>query len=64
LLVACACTAWAQEQKFSTGVDVVTLLATVRDGRVSNSQIHVLEPERRASYTFLDQVLREGQECW
>jgi VWFA-related protein len=90
---------WGQAT-FSTGVTVVTVLATVhdRDGRIvkdlsqddfllqedgvpqtiryfsresdlpltigllvdtSRSQIGVLEPERRASYTFLDQVLRE-----
>jgi VWFA-related protein len=94
---------WAQAPKFSVGVDVVTLLATVRDqdGLIvknlnredfvlledavpqtiryfsresdlplvigllvdtSQSQAHVLEPERRASYTFLDQVLREGSD--
>jgi VWFA-related protein len=28
----------------------------------SQSQAHVLEPERQASYTFLDQVLREGKD--
>ena len=28
----------------------------------SRSQIRVLEPERKASYTFLDQVLREGKD--
>ncbi len=100
LLVAAACRIWAQEPKFSAGVDVVTLLATARDREgsivknlnrddflleengvpqtiryfsresdlpltvgllvdTSQSQNHVLEPERRASYTFLDQVLRE-----
>lgn len=92
---------WAQEPKFSGGVDVVTLLATVRDrtGAIvkklersdfsleeegvpqtiryfsresdlpltvgvlvdtSQSQNYVLGAERAASYTFLDQVLREG----
>src|SRR5947209_1928015 len=91
----------AQEPRFSAGVDLDTLLATVRgrDGHVvkdlkredftlldngkplaiqyfvresdlpltigllvdtSRSQRLVLEPERRASYRFLDQVLREG----
>src|SRR5271166_1995671 len=101
LLVLAACRMWAQEPKFSAGVDVVTLLATVHDRQslivknvsredflleeagvpqtiryfsresdlpltvgllvdTSQSQNHVLEPERRASYTFLDQVLREG----
>ncbi len=33
LLVAAACRAWAQDAKYSTGVDVVTLLATVRDAQ-------------------------------
>jgi VWFA-related protein len=33
LLVAAACRAWAQAAKYSTGVDVVTLLATVRDAQ-------------------------------
>jgi VWFA-related protein len=102
LLLALAARAWAQEDaKFSTDVNVVTLLATVRDrqGRLvkqltrddfvlqengvpqtiayfshesdlpltigllvdtSVSQKEVLERERSASYTFLDQVLREG----
>lgn len=99
LLLAAGCRAWAQEPKFYAAVDVVTLLATVRDRNglivknlnredfvleengalqtiryfsresdlpltigllvdTSQSQKHVLEPERRASYTFLDQVLR------
>lgn len=103
LLVAIVCHAWGQEAKFSTGVDVVTLLATVRDSQgllakdlnrddfllqeegvaqtiryfsresdlpltigllvdTSSSQLHVLEPERRASFAFLNQVLREGQD--
>ncbi len=94
---------WAQEPRFSTGVDVVTLLANVhdRDGHIvknlqredfvlldngkpqiityfsqesdlpltvgllvdtSRSQRSVLEPERKASYTFLDQVLREDKD--
>ena len=94
---------WGQEAKFSTDVNLVTLLATVhdRDGRVvknlsredftllddgrpqtishfsresdlpltigllvdtSRSQRTVIEAERRASYTFLDQVLREGKD--
>uniref|UniRef100_Q01YS5 von Willebrand factor, type A n=1 Tax=Solibacter usitatus (strain Ellin6076) TaxID=234267 RepID=Q01YS5_SOLUE len=88
---------------FSAGVDVVTLMATVRDrdGRIardltrddfvlhdegkrqsityfskesdlpltigllvdtSRSQRGVLEPERKASFTFLDQVLRDGKD--
>jgi VWFA-related protein len=103
LLFAGALRAFAQEPRFTAGVDVVTLYATVRDrdGRViknldredftvhdngkrqtiryfaresglpltigllvdtSRSQIRVLEPERRASYQFLDQVLREGKD--
>jgi VWFA-related protein len=102
LLVFAGCLC-AQEATFSTGVDLVTLLATVRDAQgllakdlsrddfllqedgvpqtiryfaresdlpltigilvdTSNSQLYVLEPERRASYTFLDQVLREGED--
>jgi len=28
----------------------------------SNSQLHVLEPERQASYTFLGEILRESQD--
>jgi VWFA-related protein len=93
----------AQEPSFSAGVNVVTLLATVRDsdGRVarnlnredfileddgvpqtityfsresdlpltigllvdtSRSQKFVLEPERKASYTFLNQMLREDKD--
>jgi VWFA-related protein len=101
LLIACALV--AQEPKFSTDVNVVTLLATVRDknGRIvkdltredfllqedgkpqtiahfsresdlplkigllvdtSRSQQDVLEPERTASYRFLDQVLRENKD--
>src|SRR5215472_16725436 len=103
LLFASALRVFAQEPRFSTGVDVVTLFATVRDrdGRVikdlgrddfnltddgkrqtiryftresdlpltigllvdtSRSQRRVLEPERRASYQFLDQVLREDKD--
>lgn len=99
LLLAVVSRAWAQDAKFSAGVDVVTLFATVRNSQglvvkdlskddflleedgvpqivgyfsresdlplkigllvdTSQSQLHVLEPERRASYTFLDQVLR------
>src|SRR5260370_42385767 len=91
----------AQQPTFSADVNVVTLMATVRDreGRIardltrddfdlqedgkpqnlsyfsresdlpltigllvdtSRSQREVLEPERKASYTFLDQVLRAG----
>jgi len=94
---------WAQDAKFSTDVNVVTLFATVRDadGHIakdltrddfvllengepqtiryfsresdvpltvgllvdtSRSQINVLEPERRASYTFLDQMLRPDKD--
>ena len=94
---------WAQDAKFSTDVNVVTLFATVRDadGHIakdltrddfvllengepqtiryfsresdfpltvgllvdtSRSQINVLEPERQASYTFLDQVLRPDKD--
>lgn len=103
LVALIACPIWAQEAKFSTGVDVVTLLANVRDAQgliikdlnvedflllddgvsqtiryfsreselpltigllvdTSQSQVHVLEPERRANYVFLDQVLREGKD--
>lgn len=99
------CGLWAQDAKFSTDVNVVTLLATVRDkdGRVvkdlsrddfvlqddrtpqkiqyfsresdlpltigllvdtSRSQRGVMEEERRASYTFLDQVLREKDQAF
>lgn len=95
----------AQEAKFSTSVDLVTLLATVRnrdggivsdlnrddfileeDGRpqticyfsresnlpltlgllvdTSRSQLNVLEPERKASYVFLDHMLREGDQAF
>jgi len=94
---------WPQEAKFSTDVNVVTLLATVhdRDGRVvktlgredfavqdegkpqtiayftresdlpltigllvdtSRSQRGVLGAEKRASYTFLNQVRREDKD--
>jgi VWFA-related protein len=94
---------WAQDAQFSAGVDVVTLLATVRDREglvvknlnredfilledgvpqtiryfskesdlpltvgllidTSQSQQYALEPERRASATFLNQVLREDQD--
>jgi VWFA-related protein len=103
LLATAASGAWAQAPDFTTDVDVVTVLATVRDrnGAVvkdltrddfvveeagvpqtiryfhreldlpltigllvdtSNSQTHVLEPERRASLTFLDRVLREDRD--
>src|SRR5689334_199892 len=99
LLLGSAGRLWAQDAKFSTDVNLVTLLATVhdREGRVvknlsredftllddgrpqtishfsresdlplrigllvdtSRSQRTVIEAERRASYTFLDQVLR------
>jgi VWFA-related protein len=92
-----------QPPTFSAGVDVVTLMATVRDreGRIarnltredfilqeegkrqsisyftresdlpltigllvdtSRSQRGVIEPERKASFTFLDQVLREDKD--
>jgi VWFA-related protein len=95
----------AQEVTFSTSIDLVTLLATVRnrDGRIVNdlnqddfileedgrpqtiryfsresnlpltlgllvdtsrSQLHVLEPERKASYAFLDRMLREGDQAF
>ena len=98
-LLPSAGTLLAQDSTFSTDVNVVTLLATVRDsdGRIvkdltredftlsedgvpqairyfsresnlpltvgllidtSRSQINVMEPERNASYEFLDQVLR------
>jgi VWFA-related protein len=103
ICLACAASLWGQDPKFSSDVNVVTLLATVRDreGRVakkltrddfvlldngapqtiryfsaesdlpltigllvdtSRSQVDVLEPERKASYVFLDQVLRPGQD--
>jgi len=93
----------AQDPKFTSDVNAVTLFATVRDsdGRIakdltrddfvlldngapqaityfaresdlpltlgllvdtSRSQSKVLEPERQASYTFLDQVLRPDQD--
>jgi len=96
-------TLWAQDPKFSTAVDVMTVFATVhdREGRVvkslareefallhngkpqtityfsqesdlpltigllvdtSRSQRTGLEPERKAGYTFLDQVLREDKD--
>jgi len=104
LLGALARTA-AQDVKFSASVDVVTLLATVRnrDGRIVNdlnqddfvleedgrpqtiryfsresnvpltlgllvdtsrSQLKVLEPERAASYAFLDRMLREDDQAF
>lgn len=100
LLLAALFHARAQEATFSTSVDLVTLLATVRnrdggivndlnqddfvleeDGRpqiilyfsreanlplilgllvdTSRSELRLLEPERSASYTFLDRMLRE-----
>lgn len=103
LLLTAAGSLLAQEAKFSGGVDVVTVLATVRDrdGRIvkdltrddfvlqedgveqsiryftresdlplvlgllvdtSRSQRGVLEPEREASYVFLDQMLRPDQD--
>jgi VWFA-related protein len=103
LLLGSALAMPAQEAKFSAGVDVVTLLATVRDrdGRIvknldrqdfvlledgkpqtigyfsresdlpltigllvdtSRSQTGVLEPQRTASYAFLDRVMREDQD--
>jgi VWFA-related protein len=101
----CAAARAAQQATFSTSVDLVTLLATVRnrdggivddlnqddfeleeDGRpqtiryfsresnlpltlgllvdTSRSQLHVLEPERKASYAFLDSMLREGDQAF
>ena len=95
----------AQEPRFSADVNVVTLVATVRDrdGRIvkdlnredfvlkedgapptiryfsresglpltvgllvdtSRSQIGVLEPERKASYAFLDGMLRAGDQAF
>jgi VWFA-related protein len=103
LLLGTAATLCAQDPKFSSDVNVVTLLVTVRDrdGHVaknltrddfvlqedgkpqtisyfaaesdlpltigllvdtSNSQKGVMEPERKASYVFLDQVLREDKD--
>lgn len=105
LLIAALARAAAQEVTFSTSVDVVTLLATVRnrdsgivndlnrddfvleeDGRpqtiryfsresnlpltlgllvdTSRSQLEVLEPERKASYVFLDRILRESDQAF
>jgi VWFA-related protein len=105
LLLAVLARAAAQELTFSTSIDLVTLLATVRnrdggivndlnledfvleeDGRpqtiryfsresnlpltlgllvdTSRSQLHVLEPERKASYAFLDRMLREGDQAF
>jgi VWFA-related protein len=102
-LAAMAGSLFAQAPDFSGGVDVVTVLATVRDrdGRIakdlnaedfvllddgvpqtiryfaresglplvlgllvdtSRSQHDVLEPEREASYVFLDQVLRPDRD--
>jgi hypothetical protein len=104
LLLAALARAAAQESTFSTSVDVVTLLATVRDrnggivndlnrddfaleedGRpqtiryfsresnlpltlgllvdTSRSQLRFLEPERKASYAFLDRMLREDDQA-
>jgi VWFA-related protein len=103
LLLATAGSLLAQSPDFSGGVDVVTVLATIRDrdGRIvkdlnaedfvllddgvpqtiryfaresdlplilgllvdtSRSQHDVLEPEREASYVFLDQVLRPDRD--
>jgi VWFA-related protein len=105
LLLAAFARASAQQPTFSTSVDVVTLLATVRnrngaivddlnqddfvleeDGRpqtiryfsresnvpltlgllvdTSRSQLHVLEPERKASYAFLDRMLRKDDQAF
>jgi VWFA-related protein len=105
LLFAVLFRAVAQEAKFSTSVDLVMLLAAVRnrdggivndlsqddfvleeDGRIqtiryfsresnlsltlgllvdtSRSQLHVLEPERKASYVFLDRMLREDDHAF
>ena len=105
LLLAALARAVAQEATFSTSVDLVTLLATVRnrdggivndlnqddfvleeDGRpqtiryfsresnlpltlgllvdTSRSQLHVLEPERKASYAFLDRMLRNDDQAF
>lgn len=105
LLLAALARAAAQEAKFSTSVNLVTLLATVRnsdggivndlnadafvleeDGRpqtiryfsrdsnlpltlgllvdTSRSQLNVLEKERKASYTFLDRMLHEGDRAF
>jgi VWFA-related protein len=105
LLAALPYAARAAQVTFSTSVDLVTLVATVRnrdgaivndlnqddfvleeDGRpqtiryfsresnlpltlgllvdTSRSQLHVLEPERKASYAFLDSMLREGDQAF
>jgi VWFA-related protein len=102
----CATHGWSQEQEpasFSSDVQVVNVLATVRDKKAqfvrdlgkddfslveegrpqairyfsretdlpltiglmvdtSMSQVHVLDAERRASFTFIDDVLREGKD--
>ncbi len=101
LLAAALSRVWAQAPQFSVDVNVVALLAAVRDKEglivktldpddfvlledgvpqtiryfsresdipltigllvdTSQSQAHVLEPERQASNAFLDRVLREG----
>jgi len=103
ILLASAASLWAQDSTFSTDVNVVTLLATVRDsdGHIprdltrddfvlldngvpqtiryfshesdlpltigllidtSRSQEDVMEPERKASLAFLEQVLRPGKD--
>jgi VWFA-related protein len=103
LILGSAVSLWAQDSTFSTDVNVVTLLANVRDrdGRVakdltredfvlfengarqsiryfakesdlpltigllvdtSRSQTGVMEPERKASFVFLDQVLRPDKD--
>ncbi len=103
LLLCSAAFLLAQDSTFSAGIDVVTLLATVRDssGRIakdltrddfvllddglpqtiryfsresdlpltigllvdtSQSQAGVMQPERKASFVFLDQVLRENHD--
>jgi VWFA-related protein len=103
ILLASAASLWAQDSTFSTDVNVVTLLATVRDsdGHIakdltrddfvlldngvpqtiryfshesdlpltigllidtSRSQEDMMEPERKASLAFLEQVLRPGKD--
>jgi VWFA-related protein len=105
LLLAAVARAAAQEIRFSTSVNLVTVLATVRnreggivndlnkddfvleeDGRrqtiryfsresnlpltlgllvdTSRSQLHVLKPEREASYAFLDHMLRKNDQAF
>jgi VWFA-related protein len=47
-------------QYFSQESDLPLTIGLLVD--TSRSQIHVLEPERKASYTFLDKILREDKD--